>query len=105
LLVATAALLVLFLVLRRTRFGLVALFAAVLVSGIFGYRQATAISSPIDITRLLELRDQNVELQGVIVTDTGHHATPAGETDSDRLRFALDLKAVRRVGEWQPGRA
>jgi competence protein ComEC len=101
LLLASAALLVLFLALRRTRFGLVALFAAVLVSGIFGYRQATVISSSIDVTRLLELRDQNVELQGVIVTDTGHRTTPAGETDSERLRFALDLRAVRRIGQWQ----
>jgi competence protein ComEC len=101
LLVLSAALLVFFFVLRRTRYGLVALFAAVLVSGLYSYRQATAISSPIDITRLLELRDQSVELQGVIVTDTGHRTTPAGEIDTERLRFELSLREVRRVGQWQ----
>jgi competence protein ComEC len=93
-----------FLVLRRTRLGLPVLLATVFVSGTLGYRHATTISSPIDITRLIDARDQNVELQGVIVTDTGHRATPATETDTERLRFALKLRAVRRTGEWQPAR-
>lgn len=102
LLAAAAGWLVIFLLLWRTRFGLVALFAAVLVSGILGYRQATTISSPIDITRLVDPRDQNVELQGVIVTDTGARTVPGNETDSERLRFALKLRAVRREEQWRP---
>lgn len=99
-LAVAAGLLVIFLLLWRTRFGLVVLFGAVVVSGILGYRQAATISSPIDITRLLDPRDQNVELQGVIVTDTGAHTVPANETDSERLRFALRLQAVRREDQW-----
>ena len=99
---AVVAGLVVFLLLRRTRFGLPVLLATVFMSGTLGYRHATVVSSPIDITRLVDTRDQNVELQGVIVTDTGHVRTPATETDTERLRFALDLKAVRRSGAWQP---
>jgi len=59
-----AACLVVFLVVRRTRFGFLALFTAILVLGMCGDRQAATAFSPIDITRQLELRDQNVELQG-----------------------------------------
>jgi competence protein ComEC len=94
--------LVVFLVLRRTRFGIIALFAAVLVAGIYACRQAATISSPIDITRQLELRDQNIELQGVVVSDTGYRAVPVTEDDSERLRFTLELKAVSRDGQWHP---
>jgi competence protein ComEC len=67
-----------------------------------GHRQATTISSPIDIARLLELRDQSVNLQGVIVTDTGQRDTPSSEIDSERLRFSLEVQAVQRNGEWVP---
>jgi competence protein ComEC len=99
---ATTVLLVAFLLLRETRFSLFVLIVAVLASGMLGYRRAVIISSPIDITRLIGLRDQSAELQGVIVTDTGYHQTPANETDTERLRFTLDLKAVRSVDQWQP---
>ena len=102
LLLTSAGCLILFLLLRRTPLARIVLFAAVFVLGIAGYRQATTISSPIDITRLLELRDQSVNLQGVIVTDTGARDTPASETDSERLRFSLELRAVQRNGEWVP---
>jgi len=87
---------------RGTRFGKVALFGAVLVLGIAGYRQTTTISSPIDIARLLEPRDQNATVRGVIVTDPGEHAVPSSDTDTERLRFSLDVQAVQRNGEWTP---
>ena len=99
---ASAGCLVLFLFLRRTPLARAALFATVFVLGIAGYRQAITVSSPLDITRLLELRDQSVSLQGVIVTDTGERDTPASETDSERLRFSLDVRAVQRNGQWVP---
>jgi competence protein ComEC len=102
LLIASAGCLILFLFLRRTQFARAALFAAVLVLGMAGYRQATTISSPIHITRLLELRDQSADLEGVIVTDTGERDTPAGDHDSERLRFSLKLRAVQQNGQWVP---
>jgi competence protein ComEC len=98
---ATIVLIVAFLLLRKTRFSLLLLIAAVFASGILGYRRAVTISSPIDITRLIGSRDQSAELQGLIVTDTGYHQTPASETDTDRLRFTLELKAVRGIDQWQ----
>jgi competence protein ComEC len=101
-LLASAGCLVLFLFLRRTPLSGMALYVAVFVLGIAGYRQATTMSSPIDIARLLELRDQSVSLQGLIVTDTGERDTPASETDSERLRFSLEVRAVQRTGEWVP---
>lgn len=102
LLVASAGCLILFLFLRRTPFARMALFAAVLVLGMAGYRQAITVSSAVDIARLLDLRDQSVSLQGVIVTDTGERDTPVSETDTERLRFSLEVRAVQRNGEWVP---
>ncbi|HVM60855.1 MAG TPA: ComEC/Rec2 family competence protein, partial [Verrucomicrobiae bacterium] len=101
-LLATVVCLALFWLSRETQFGRIALFGAVFVLGIAGYRQATTISSPIDITRLLEARDQNATMQGVIVTDTGKPATPSSDTDTERLRFSLDVQAVQRNGQWTP---
>jgi competence protein ComEC len=100
--VASAACLLLFLMLQRTPLARIALYAAVLVFGIAGYRRATTISSPIDIARLLELRDQSVSLQGVIVTDARERDIPAGETDTERLRFSLEVRAVQQNAEWVP---
>jgi competence protein ComEC len=101
LLAAAGGLLILFFILRGTHFARAALFAAVLVSGMAGYRQATTVSSPIDISRLLEVRDQSADLEGVIVTDAGQHDTPASsDHDSQRLRFSLELRAVQRNGQW-----
>jgi competence protein ComEC len=102
LLLAAAGCLVLFWFLRRTQFSRVILFTAVFVLGIAGYRQATTISSPIDITRQLDLRDQNATVQGVIVTDTGERDAAAGGTDSERVRFSVALRAVQRNGQWVP---
>ncbi len=102
LLLTSAGCLILFLFLRRTPLARIALFAAAFVLGIAGYRQATTISSPIDIARRLEPRDQSVTLQGVIVTDTGERDTPASETDTERLRFSLELRAVQQNGQWIP---
>ena len=100
--VTAAALLAAFLYLQRTRLGLPALLTAVLVTGISRYRQAVTISSPNDITRLLEPRDQNVQMQGVIVSDTGYRVVPLNEDDGERQRFELELTAVEHYGQWQP---
>lgn len=96
-----AGLLAAFLLLHKTRFGLFALLATVFAAGILGYRQATTISSPNDITRLLEQRDQNVALRGVIVSDTGYRDKPVNN-EPERLRFELKLEALQRDGQWQP---
>jgi competence protein ComEC len=100
--VVAAILLAAFLLLQKTRFGLMTLLAAVFVTGISGYRAAVTISSPIDITRLLEPRDQSVQMQGVIVTDTGSRAVPLNEDDLERQRFELKLTAVEHYGQWEP---
>jgi competence protein ComEC len=96
-----AALLVVFVVLHRTRFGVVGLFATVFAMGILGYRQATTISSPNDITRLLDQRDQEAMLSGVIVDDTGFRVHSPRENEPERLRFGLELEALERDGQWQ----
>jgi competence protein ComEC len=97
-----AALLAAFLFLQRTRFGLVALLLAVLVAGISSYREAVTIFSPNDVTRLLEPRDQSVQMQGVIVSDTSNRAVAINEDDLERQRFELELTAVEHYGQWQP---
>ncbi len=97
-----AGLLAAFLLSHRTRFGLIVLLATIFAAGILGYRQATTISSPNDITRVLEQRDQNVVLRGVIVSDTGYHKEPANENEAERQRFELELRALQRDGQWQP---
>ncbi len=102
LLVASAGCLILFLFVRRTPLARITLFAAVFVLGMAGYRQATTISSPIDITRLLEPRDQSVNLAGRDRDGYGRRDTPAGETDSERLRFSVEVRAVQRNGQWVP---
>ena len=101
--VVAAALLAVFLLLRQTRWSLPLLLAAVVVAGAAGYRRVVTISSPNDITRLLEPRDQNVQMQGVIVTDTGYRVLPLNEDDAERERFELELTAVERSGRWQTG--
>ncbi|HUJ11289.1 MAG TPA: DNA internalization-related competence protein ComEC/Rec2 [Verrucomicrobiae bacterium] len=95
-----AGLLVVFVFLNKTRFGISALLAAVCAAGIFADRQATTISSPIDITRLVEPRDQNISLRGTIVSDTGYRTKPA--SGGGRQQFELDLRALQHDGEWQP---
>lgn len=97
-----AGLLVLLLLLNKTRFGVLALLAAVCAAGILGYRQAITISSPNDITRLVEQRDQNVTLRGVIVSDTGYRDEPVNGSEVERLRFEVELKALQRDGQEQP---
>jgi competence protein ComEC len=100
--IAAATLLAAFLFLQRARLGLMTLLAAVLVMGITGYREAVTISSPRDITRLLEERDQSVQMQGVIITDTSSRAVPLNEDDLERQRFELEVTAVEHYGQWEP---
>ncbi|HUI08086.1 MAG TPA: DNA internalization-related competence protein ComEC/Rec2 [Verrucomicrobiae bacterium] len=97
-----ACLLAAFLLLYRTRFGVVALFATVFAAGILGIRRTSTISSPIDITRLLGPRDQNAILRGVIVTDTGYREEAANDGGAERLRFELELSALQQDGQWRP---
>jgi competence protein ComEC len=102
LLYLVAGLLLVFLILNRTRFSIVVLFAAVCAAGILCYRQATTISSPIDIARLIEQRDQNVSLRGIIVSDTGYRDQPANAGEAGRQQFELKLRGVQSDGQWQP---
>jgi len=102
LLAVAATLLAAFLFLQRTRWGLATLLAAVVVAGTGAYREAVTISSPYDITHLLEQRDQNVQMQGVIVSDTGYRAVPLNEDDAERQRFELELTGLEHFGQWQP---
>jgi len=88
--------------LHRTRLGVFALFATVVAAGILGIRRTATIPSPTDLTRLLESRDQNVTLRGVIVTDTGYRDQPTHEDGSERLRFELELDALRQNDQWRP---
>lgn len=96
-----AGLLVVFLLFCRTRFSFASLLALVFAVGILGYRHAVTISSPVHITRLLESRDQNVVLRGRIVGDTGYRADEREPGSTDRLRFELELEAIRQTGQWQ----
>ncbi len=102
LLYLVAGLLFVFLILNRTRFGIVTLFAAVCTAGILSYRQATTISSPIDIVRLIEQRDQNVALHGIIVSDTGYRDQTENAGEAGRQQFELKLQALQCNGQWQP---
>ena len=103
LIVSVAGLLAAFLFLHRTRFGLITLLTAVFATGILGYRQAATISPPNDITRLLERRDQNVDVQGVIVSDTGYRDDQLVNTgDVKQQRFDLELRALQCDGQWRP---
>ncbi|HTS19046.1 MAG TPA: DNA internalization-related competence protein ComEC/Rec2 [Verrucomicrobiae bacterium] len=102
LLLTVVGCLVLFWFLRGTRFSRVVLLGAVFLLGMAGYRRATIIFSPIDIARVLELRDQNATVRGLIVTDTEERAAPSGGTYTERIRFCLDVRALQRMGEWTP---
>ena len=98
-----AGLLGAFLLLNRTRFGIIALLAAVCAAGILSLpgkqqRFPRQMTSP----ALLEQRDQNVMLRGVIVSDTGYRDEPAETKEAERLRFELELKALQLDGQWQP---
>ncbi len=102
LLVLWTALFVAFLLLHRTRWSLPVLFLTIFTTGAYAYRHATAVSPPNNISKLVERRDQNLELRGVIVSDTGFREEAAGEEDADRLRFKLALQAIKTAEQWQP---
>ena len=76
---------------HRTRFALAQLLAAVCITGILAYRLHTTNFSPNHISHLLALRDQNVTLRGLIVSDTGYREQAS--TD-DRHSFKLQLDAI-----------
>ena len=72
---------VVYLCLRHTRYSLAALLLTVLCAGMFAYRFSTTSRSPIDITRLVERRDQNIALRGVIVSDPGYREAEGADTE------------------------
>lgn len=97
----TVGLLAGFLLLCRTRLSLAALLAFVFAAGLLAYRQATNISSPNHITRLLESRDQNVVLRGLIVSDTGYRESETERPAAgERMRFEVKVLAISQAGQW-----
>lgn len=103
LLIVATGLFAAFLVLYRMRYSLVALLAFVFTAGAFGYRHATTVHSQNDIARLLEQRDQNVAMRGLIVSDTGYRADDTAATgEVDRISFRLRLRDIKHAGEWIP---
>lgn len=100
-----ALLLIVFLAVSATRVGGPVLWALTFVAGVFAYRHADEVWDPRDISRLVEYRDQNVMLRGLIVSDTGFRADDANASpEPDRMSFRLELESLRREGEWIPAR-
>lgn len=93
-----------YLCLCRSRYSLAALLLAVVCAGMFAYRFSTTERSPIHITRLVERRDQNVRLRGVIVSDPGYRQAEEADAEpgNDRHSFTLELEAVNTGGDWMP---
>jgi competence protein ComEC len=96
-----AGLLAGFLLVCRTRFAFAFFLASIFAVGVFAYRHAVTISSPTHITRLLERRDQNVIVRGVIVSDTGYRVEEGELASAERPRFELELQALRQGDQWQ----
>lgn len=89
-LAASAGLLALFLFWRRVP----VLLMAVGCAGLLSYRETISLSSPQDISRLIQ-RDRGAWLRGVIVS-------PPEEITTNRWSFRLRLAAARRDGDWEP---
>ena len=87
-------------VLYQTRGSLPLLLGAVLVAGMFSYRQATTIFSPCYVTRLVAWHDQNIALRGLIVSDLAGSANRAEKAQSERQRFTLQLAAIQTTTNW-----
>jgi competence protein ComEC len=93
-------LLVAFFVLYRTRGSLPLLLGAVLVAGMFSYRQATTAFSPCHVTRLVAWHDQNIALRGLIVSDLAGSTNLAEKAQTERQRFTLQLAAIQTTTNW-----
>ena len=83
----------LFLLAWRIRPATLTIFFAVACAGMFHYRQAVTNFAPNAISNLLEHRDQNAALRGVIVS--------APDFRDDRCSFKLELSALRRGADWE----
>ena len=84
----------LFLLAWRIRPVALTILLAVACAGMFHYRQAVTNSAPDQISNLLEHREQNVALRGVIVS--------APDWRDDRCSFKLELEALQRADDWEP---
>jgi competence protein ComEC len=71
------------------------LLALVFAAGALLLRDAVTPASH-DLTRLVPYRDQNIQLRGVVVGDTGN------DEETTRLRFPLRLSAAKITTDWQP---
>jgi len=67
---------------------------AVACAGMLSYRQAVTNSAPHHISNLLDRREQNVSLRGVIVS--------APDSREDRCSFKLEIAALNRGANWEP---
>jgi predicted membrane metal-binding protein len=88
--------LLVFLVLGRRRYSVIPLLAAIVCAGMFAYQFSTTSRLTIAIDRLVERRDQNVALRGVIVSDPGYREAEGADAEptGDRHSFKLDLESV-----------
>jgi competence protein ComEC len=93
-----------FVAFRHRRHCLALLLLAVLAAGALAYRLAVSNSSPNHISLLVERRDQNISLRGVIVTDPGYREAEGADAEpaNDRHSFLLELDALNTRGEWIP---
>ena len=78
----------------RIRPATLPILLAVACAGMLHYRQAVTNSAQNHIANLLECRDQNAALRGVIVS--------APDFRDDRCSFKLELTALNRGGDWEP---
>jgi len=78
----------------RIRPVIVTIFLAVACAGMLSYRLAVTNSAPNHIANLLERREQNIALRGVIVS--------APDVSTDRCSFKLELAALNRGADWEP---
>ena len=77
----------------RIRPATLTILLAVACAGMLSYRQAITNSAPNYISNLLERRDQNVALRGVVVS--------APDFRNDRCSFKLELSALNRGADWE----
>ena len=78
----------------RIRPATVTVLLAVACAGMSSYRWAVSNAAPDQIANLLERREQNIALRGVIVS--------APDSRDDRCSFKLELTALNRGEDWEP---